>query len=442
MEALNLLYISIVHKKQDCKRIIHNYLKVWLQSAGRIFVLKTKFVTLSTTFMLGMGSILAVPAVKADTIDSIKTEISEAQKDLSSIQAQKADLEAQIARMEQAIKDNAIKIEDANTQMAETQAEIDRLNGEIIAVQERIASRAEILKERAVSFQENGGQINYLEVILGSKSFGDFIDRVGAVVTIVEADQGIIQDHENDKKELEEKQSSVEKKLADLTNLKTELEGMQMQAAEQKAQNETLKAQLDSQASDKLADIANYQQQIAELQAAAQAAAQAVSNSSSASGNKAGSSASSNEAGSSAPVDTSSSTPVNASGSISTVINAGYKYIGNSVYVFGGGRNASDIANGRFDCSGFVAWAFGQAGIKVGASTEVLKNTGTRVSASEMRPGDMVFFNTYKTDGHVGIYIGGGKFIGSQSSTGVAIANMSSGYWAQTFNGRVMRVIN
>ena len=59
-----------------------------------------------------------------------------------------------------------------------------------------------------------------------------------------------------------------------------------------------------------------------------------------------------------------------------------------------------------------------------------------------MRPGDMVFFNTYKTDGHVGIYLGGGKFIGSQSSTGVAVANMSSGYWADTFNGRVMRVMN
>ena len=130
------------------------------------------------------------------------------------------------------------------------------------------------------------------------------------------------------------------------------------------------------------------------------------------------------------------------SGSISTLINAGNKYIGNSVYVFGGGRSSSDIAAGRFDCSGFVAWAFSQVGVSVGASTDSLKNTGTRVSTSEMRPGDLVFFNTYKTDGHVGIYLGGGKFIGSQSSTGVAVANMSSGYWANTFNGRVMRVMN
>ncbi len=68
------------------------------------------------------------------------------------------------------------------------------------------------------------------------------------------------------------------------------------------------------------------------------------------------------------------------------------------------------------------------------------KSAGRQVSASEMQPGDLVFFDTYKNDGHVGIYIGGGQFIGSQSSTGVAIANMSSGYWKDVFNGRVVRV--
>lgn len=37
------------------------------------------------------------------------------------------------------------------------------------------------------------------------------------------------------------------------------------------------------------------------------------------------------------------------------------------------------------------------------------------------------FFNTYKRDVHVGIYVGNGKFIGAQSSTGVAVADMSVG---------------
>ena len=74
-------------------------------------------------------------------------------------------------------------------------------------------------------------------------------------------------------------------------------------------------------------------------------------------------------------------------------------------------------------------------------STETLKHLGETVSPSDIQPGDLVFFDTYKTDGHVGIYIGNGKFIGAQTSTGVAIADMKPGsYWAEVFNGRVKRI--
>ncbi|MYL59432.1 peptidase, partial [Virgibacillus halodenitrificans] len=69
-----------------------------------------------------------------------------------------------------------------------------------------------------------------------------------------------------------------------------------------------------------------------------------------------------------------------------------------------------------------------------------LSGVGSKVSYSNAQPGDLVFFNTYKTNGHVGIYLGGGRFIGSQSSTGVAVANMNSGYWNQKFSGHVRRV--
>lgn len=52
----------------------------------------------------------------------------------------------------------------------------------------------------------------------------------------------------------------------------------------------------------------------------------------------------------------------------------------------------------------------------------------------------MVFFDTYKKDGHVGIYVGNGKFIGAQSSTGVATVDMTKGYWKNNFSGHVRRV--
>lgn len=132
------------------------------------------------------------------------------------------------------------------------------------------------------------------------------------------------------------------------------------------------------------------------------------------------------------------------SSSTGSVVTVGNKLIGNSVYVFGGGRNEKDIINGRFDCSSFVHWAFSQVGISLGpltsTTTDTLKNQGVRISFNEIQPGDLVFFDTYKKDGHVGIYVGHGKFIGAQSTTGVAIVSMETGYWKEKFNGRVIRI--
>ena len=127
------------------------------------------------------------------------------------------------------------------------------------------------------------------------------------------------------------------------------------------------------------------------------------------------------------------------------VIDKGKTLIGKTRYVFGGGRSQSDINAGRFDCSSFVHWAFKQTGVDLGpltsTSTETLKHLGKPISPNNMKPGDVVFFDTYKIDGHVGIYVGDNKFIGCQGKTGVAIASMAKGtYFGDKFNGRVKRI--
>src|SRR5699024_2200346 len=135
------------------------------------------------------------------------------------------------------------------------------------------------------------------------------------------------------------------------------------------------------------------------------------------------------------PKPSTSSAPAQ-KGGLSAAINAGNKYIGNSTYVLG----AQDPANGRFDCSGFVQYAFQQAGISLPRATGGQSTVGTQISYSQAKPGDLVFFDTYKTNGHVGIYLGGGQFIGSQSSRGVEIVSMSNSYWKSHFSGHVRRV--
>jgi len=416
--------------------------------------------------MIGMGSLLAVPAVSAENIDSqrqeIQKSIDEAKTELGDLQAQRSKIEEKISSIENAIEENKLKITEADEQIKTTKAEVERLNAEIALIEERINTRNNILKDRAVSFQENGGQVRYLDVILGSSSFSDFIDRIDAVATIVEADQSLIEAHNADKTELEEKQKNVNSKLADLNSLKVELEGMQMHINDQKAQSEALKQELIQKENANEQELADLKQKDAELAAQAQAALEAAAReaaarevaakslqsnqtSQTASKGKATNTTTSNsvpKVESNTVSNIVSDTVSNPSGGLATVIKAGYKYIGNSTYKFGGGRTASDIARGYFDCSAFVSWAFKQGGYNIGASTSVLRNQGTKISLSEAKPGDLVFFDTYKKDGHVGIYLGGGKFIGSQSSTGIAIANMNSGYYQKTFSGHVRRVAN
>lgn len=126
------------------------------------------------------------------------------------------------------------------------------------------------------------------------------------------------------------------------------------------------------------------------------------------------------------------------------VANVGRKYIGHSSYGMGWGRNQSDIDAGRFDCSSFVHWSFLQIGIELGplssVTTDSIKNYSTRISPSDIRVGDLIYFDTYKVDGHVAIYAGNGEFINCQSSYGVHVESINNSYWKSHFKGHVRTV--
>jgi len=432
---------------------------------GENEMLKKKLVVLNTTIMLGLGS-LGIPAIsaKAETSASIASErtalqdkISDAEYKIIEAQEKLADLNAQIKRVDSAVEDNKEQIEKTEKDIKSTKEEIASLEKEIKDLQNRIEQRNEILKERARTYQENGGSVDYIDVLLGSASFKEFVDRVGAVATIMEADKDLIQSNEADKQDLEKKQSSVEEKLSGLKDMQLDLEEMQKQNLAKQEENEKAKAELEEKQKENEAAKAELEKEDNSLAAKEEeikkmikekkqedldnlisTTTQATSSSSSDSSSNSSSSSSAKKSTSTAKK--SSSSEQKATGGKSAVITAGYKYIGNSTYKFGGGRTASDIANGLFDCSAFVSWAYSQGGYSIPASTDALKNYGTQVSYSDIQPGDLVFFDTYKKDGHVGIYIGGGKFIGSQSSNGVEIVSMSNSYWKSVFNGRVVRI--
>jgi cell wall-associated NlpC family hydrolase len=102
-------------------------------------------------------------------------------------------------------------------------------------------------------------------------------------------------------------------------------------------------------------------------------------------------------------------------------------------------RGGSSVESG-FDCSGFTRHIFESS---VGmilprrADEQAKMSNLLTVKRDELKPGDLVFFNTMKrTFSHVGIYVGEGKFIHSPRVGGaVRVEDMREAYWAKRFTG-------
>lgn len=90
-----------------------------------------------------------------------------------------------------------------------------------------------------------------------------------------------------------------------------------------------------------------------------------------------------------------------------------------------------------FDCSGFSKYVFSKLSITIPRTTIDQFNFGETVQKSQLKKGDMVFFqNTYRAGlSHSGIYVGDNKFIHASSSRGIMISSLSGTYWASKWYG-------
>lgn len=86
---------------------------------------------------------------------------------------------------------------------------------------------------------------------------------------------------------------------------------------------------------------------------------------------------------------------------------------------------------GGIDCSAFVQKTMsGAFNVHLPRSTAEQRYSGRYISKSDLRPGDLVFF---RKNNHVGVYIGGGKFVHASSSRGVTTSSLSESYWTRNY---------
>lgn len=115
-----------------------------------------------------------------------------------------------------------------------------------------------------------------------------------------------------------------------------------------------------------------------------------------------------------------------------SIVNAGKNYMG-TPYVWGG----ESMSEGGMDCSGFVYNALRDAGYNVGRDTaQGYRSYGKRVDASQLQPGDLIFYGNSKGATHIAIYAGNGQIIHSSGGSSNTKSNPGKGVSVQNLNYR------
>lgn len=181
----------------------------------------------------------------------VQDKINDKDSKISDINDKQSSLKDQLDALNGKIDDANQKISSKQNEIDDTNRQIDQLKKDISELKNRIEERNKVLKERARAIQENGGgSVDYVGVVLDSKSLSDFFDRLSAVRTIVNADQKIIDQQKQDEANLQDKQSVFEKKLADLQTMLADLKDMKAKLKDDQAAKNALVARLSKQKDD------------------------------------------------------------------------------------------------------------------------------------------------------------------------------------------------
>ena len=215
----------------------------------------------------------------ASSISSQKNElnqkIQETKDNLNEVNSQKEesqnkvnDLSSQIDSYESQINSLKSEIETKTNEVQELQKKLDELEAER-------EKNQNLLDERLVTLYE-AGEVSYLDMLLSSTDLTEFISSYYMIETLTAADKELIQNLENDKKEIAATQEKVNSSLNEIETKKTELESVQQELSKAKNEEQTKVDELTEQSHDLESDVEEYEKKMKELDAKEKAQEEAL----------------------------------------------------------------------------------------------------------------------------------------------------------------------
>ncbi|MBE7104951.1 cell wall-binding protein [Bacillus cereus] len=185
------------------------------------------FKRISSLVLAGIIILSSTVAVKAESNDeklnNMQQQLQQNDADMQKKEQEKQAVSKEIQGIENELHNlnNTIaknKEDQAAIQrkIDETHKQIEQKKADIIVLEDKVLARKDIMKKRMVSVQNSSNTSLVVEVVVESKNFADFIQRMNAVTTILEADKEILRLQEQDLRQIEEDKKEIDEKEASL----------------------------------------------------------------------------------------------------------------------------------------------------------------------------------------------------------------------------------
>ena len=193
----------------------------------------------------------------ASEADDKQAELNEVQSQMQKMQERKEKARQKAAAASEGLEEIQSRLNELQAQARELQAKSNALQAKINDNQAKLAKKKAEVEQRKKIYSQRlrqiyiNGQVNYLDVLLGAKDFGDFSSRMYLLQKIISSDIAMLQQLQKDEAENKSRQEQLDAEMKEIKSTKAELEAKRARANKLKEQRSYMlyKAQEEEQQS-------------------------------------------------------------------------------------------------------------------------------------------------------------------------------------------------